>query len=138
MAGIGPQPKDASQRARKTAPQRGEWIDLEPLTEPCLPELPDLGTEWNARTQRKWAAWQMDPVAAVTLADLNDATELALLYEWAVREGTAASWNTLKSWMEQYGLTPEGRKKLRFRVVAPKQNTPLASVVAMPSRRPKG
>ncbi len=121
MAGIGPAPKDKSQRARASAPTRGEWKDLTPLDAPCLPELPDLGMAWNARTLRRWEAWRWDPVAAVTLANENDAIELAIMYQWAVKENTASAWNTVTKLMGEYALTPEARMRQRYRVVdAPK------------------
>lgn len=112
MAGIGPAPSDT--RRRVNAPARGEWVDLEPLDAPVLPELPPLeDAEWSARSLATWAAWRSDPVTAqYTSADIAYALDAITLYEAM----TPSSANEVRIRMDGLGLTPKGKRDLRWRV----------------------
>lgn len=129
MAGTGPAP--AEQRRRTNAPQRGEWVDLPPLEAPILPELPELadGEEWSARARMTWAAWRADPVTAQwSPADVAYALDAIALYEGM----TASNANEVRLRMDGLGLTPKGKRDLRWRVqpaaaAPPERRAPKAS-----------
>lgn len=126
MAGTGPAPKDASQRRRRNEPARGEWVDLEPLSTPVLPELPD--GEWSPITVMTWAAWRCDPVTAQwSPSDVAYALDTIRLYE----QMTASSANEVRIRMDGLGLTPKGKRDLRWRI------PPAADVVPIESARPE-
>lgn len=136
MAGTGPAPKPKEQRRNRAEPQRGEWVDLEPLSEPVLPEydvswaefVESRDHEGNPIEVRRgvspgmWEAWRGSPVtsqygpediaAACYLAEafhsLSDASRLSL--------------------MDRLGLTPKGKRDLRWR-------TP-AEVATLEAKRP--
>lgn len=135
MAGTGPAPKPPEQRRRRNEPLRGEWVDLEPLAEPVLPEYDAEWAEFTASrdldgnpievrrgvSPKMWEAWRSSPVtsqygpedvaAACYLAEafhsLSDASRLSM--------------------MDRLGLTPKGKRDLRWR-------TP-AEVATVPGRR---
>lgn len=125
MAGNGPAPLNPEQRRRRNKPARGEWVDLEPLEAPVLPELPpcplrhpDTGEteEWSDRAKAAWEAWREDPVTQYyTPADIAYIKDLLLLYE-TMSSKTA---NEVRLRMDGLGLTPKGKKDLRYRVVEP-------------------
>jgi hypothetical protein len=137
MAGHGRVPKPPEQRRNRHEPQRGEWVDLEPLAEPVLPEYDDAWAEFVESRDREgnpievrrgvslrmWEAWRSSPVtsqygpedvaAACYLAEafhsLSDASRMAL--------------------MDKLGLTPKGKRDLRWR-------TP-AEVATIEAQRPR-
>jgi hypothetical protein len=115
MAGIGPAPKPAGQRRNKTAPARGEWVDLPPLEQPVLSELPDLVEgDWSPMTVLTWAAWRSDPVTAQwSPSDVAYALDAIRLYD-SMKASTA---NEVRLRMDGLGLTPKGKRDLRWRVV---------------------
>lgn len=113
MAGNGPAPKAV--RRRRNEPARGEWVDLAPLDRPALPDLPELAgdQEWSTQTVAAWAAWRSDPVTSqYTPADIAYALDAIRLYE--VMTPSTASEVRLR--MDALGLTPKGKKDLRWRV----------------------
>jgi hypothetical protein len=116
MAGVGRAPKDAGQRRRRNVPQRGEWLDLEPLDRPVLGVADG---EWSPRVRRLWVAWREDPVSGSW-----SKADVAAVYELADQfENLAANEQRLR--MDGLGLTPKGKRDLRLRyaesveVVAP-------------------
>lgn len=114
MAGNGPAP--AETRRRRNEPARGEWVDLEPLEAPVLPELPERGDgeEWSDRTRMTWAAWRADPVTAQwSPADVAYALDTILLYDGLTSANGA---NEVRLRMDGLGLTPKGKRDLRWRV----------------------
>jgi hypothetical protein len=114
MAGRGPAPKDPSQRRRANAPARGEWVDLPPLKEPVLPELPVTGgAQWHPETVEMWTAWRADPVSAQwSEADVAYALQTIRLMD------AGAPPNELRLRMDSLGLTPKGKRDLRWRLVS--------------------
>lgn len=96
---------------------RGEWVDLEPLAKPVLP---GARREWSESARRLWRAWRKDPVTVQwTLADVAFAFELAARFE-----KLAPSEQRLR--MDGLGLTPKGKRDLRWRppaAHAPAQQT---------------
>jgi hypothetical protein len=117
MAGIGPAPKDKSERRNKSAPQRGEWVDLEPLEAPVLPELPPVEREWSDRARVMWESWRQDPVTAQwSSADRAYAYDTLVLYELDIDFKRP---NEVRLRMDGLGLTPKGKRDLRLRLVDP-------------------
>ena len=115
----GPLPKLPEQRARRNAPQRGEWQELYDISEPTLPELPELdGDVWSKRTLRLYDGWRYDPASSLFgPSEIAMTVEAAHIYEKAVREKNASMLNTATAWMDRLGLTPKGKRDLRLRVV---------------------
>ena len=102
----GPAPKGIGNRRRYGQPTQGEWVDLEPLDEPILePAHP----RWPIESRRLWEAIRSDPVSSqYTEADVQMLKE------------TMRVWRRLlpheqRLRMEMFGITPKGRRALRFR-----------------------
>lgn len=110
----GPPPKDPGARRRRNAPARGEWVDLDPLPAPILDPLPDLeGEAWSPNTFAMWEAWRADPVTAFwTPADLAYAMDTIMLHQAM----TPSNANEIRLRMDGLGLTPKGKRDLRYRV----------------------
>lgn len=112
MAGRGPAPKDG--RRRRNAPARGEWVDLAPLAAPVLcplPERPYEGGRWQPETVALWEAWSNDPVTSQwSPSDVQFAIDTARLYN---DDGAP---NEIRLRMDGLGLTPKGKRDLRWRV----------------------
>ncbi len=120
MAGRGPAPKEPDQRRRGAKPQRGEWVDISAPARPVLPTLTSVekGRKWDARTRRAWEAWRQD--AATSMygpAEVAAAIELAYLFDDFVVYGPASAAPELRLRMDGLGLTPKGKRDLRWRVV---------------------
>jgi hypothetical protein len=92
----GPPPKHSQARRRRNAPAGGEWVDLVPLAEPVLRELPARSGEgdWTPEARATWESWRQDPVTTQwTPADTNFALQTLYLADaWAraVRSSFAA------------------------------------------------
>lgn len=120
MAGRGPAPKDADQRARANVPGRGEWVDVVAPVKPVLPTLASVErTTWQTRTRKMWDAWRKDP--ATTLfgpAEVAVAIHTAYLLDELVVDGTASLATQVRLHMDGLGLTLKGKRDLRIRVVS--------------------
>lgn len=102
-------PKDPGQRRRYNQPARGEWVDLEPLGKAVLPRA---DSRWSEAAKRLWAAWRADPVTAqYGPADKAAVWELARLFD-----DLAPNEQRLR--MDGLGLTPKGKRDLRWRTPA--------------------
>lgn len=111
MAGTGPAPKAQEERRNRNPPGRGEWVDLAPLERAVLPELPD--GEWPPATREAWAAWRSDPVSSqYSAADIAYALDTIRLH--AAMTPSSASEVRLR--MDALGLTPKGKRDLRWRI----------------------
>jgi hypothetical protein len=117
---------------------RGEWEDLQPLERPVLSTLPKAsplvdhdGVDhgWPDTTRELWNAWRRDPVTAQwSPADVAYAVD-------TIRLHAAAPWkmaNEIRLRMDSLGLTPKGKRDLRWRIAAaddePEEQRPLATV----------
>jgi len=114
-------PKDPAQRRRYNQPTRGEWVDLEPLDEPILREYdPEWATQVvvtedgveevpSGVRREMWEAWREDPVTSqYSQADIAAIEELASRFY-------LLSYADQDRRMNQLGLTPKGKRDLRWR-----------------------
>jgi hypothetical protein len=112
----GPTPKDRSARRRRNAPAGGEWVDLYPLAEPVLEELDDAD-EWSARARGTWEAWRQDPATTQwSPAHIAYAAATLVLIELDEREPTTSLAAEIRLRLDGLGLTPKGRRNLRWRI----------------------
>ena len=134
MAGRGPAPKPADQRRRRNQPARGEWVTLPELTTPILPSLPKRATgtgSWSAQTKRAWDAWRKDPATTqFGPADIQLAIDAAYLYAEFAR-GRISVASEIRQRLDSLGLSPKGKRDLRWRVGEP------GEVIEMPRPEPK-
>lgn len=109
MAGRGPAPKDPGHRRRYNQPARSEWVDLEPLERPVLPPAK---RQWPSHVKALWEAWRSDSVTSqYGPADLAAVFELARAYD-------DLKPNEQRLRMDGLGLTPKGKRDLRWRTPA--------------------
>lgn len=103
---------------------RGEWVDLEPLAKPVLQELPD--GEWAENTMAAWDAWRRDPVSAQwSPSDVAYALDTIRLHN----EMKPSSASEVRLRMDALGLTPKGKRDLRWRIAEKaKDERPMAQV----------
>lgn len=107
----GPLPKEA--RRRRNQPARGDWVELGPLEDPVVPDLP-ADVIWRGETRLAWAAWWSDPVSAQwSPADVAYAGDTIRLHNDWLR----SQMGELRQRMDALGLTPKGKKDLRWRIV---------------------
>jgi hypothetical protein len=105
-------------------------VDLEPLAAPVIPELPS--GEWSERARLTWEAWRSDPVTAQwSPADVAYALDAIVLYEGM----TSRDANEVRLRMDGLGLTPKGKRDLRWRVSAQAAAVPRKSRSGSSSRR---
>lgn len=108
----GPAPKHPSKRARRNAPEAGEWVTL-----PAEPyEGPRPEYEPADHMAGIWEAWWSSPMAHMWeqsdwpfLILLLKLTDEAMNSDDAIR-ATAE----MRQWADKFGLTPEGRQKRRW------------------------
>jgi hypothetical protein len=110
MGGRGPAPKPSSQRRRANEPARGEWMDLEPLAKPVLPALGTRKDGWSPATRLMWEAWRKDPVSAQW-----SPADVAYARDTIERLECGAPPDELRLRMDGLGLTPKGKRDLRWR-----------------------
>jgi len=119
-------PKGLGNRRRYGQPSRGEWTDLEDeVLEPVLPVFhPDMTCP-----QWMWEAWRWDPVTLVyTKADVAFVCELGHRYAEMKHSEQRLRADTL-------GLTPKGKRDLRWRTPLEKRKQEESAVRATELRR---
>jgi hypothetical protein len=110
MAGRGPAPKPKAQRRRANEPARGEWMDLEPLETAVLPPIGPREGGWSRATKARWDAWRQDPSSPQwSPADVAYARDTIERFE------RGAPSLELRLRMDGLGLTPKGKRDLRWR-----------------------
>ena len=124
MAGTGPAPKLPGQRVNRTPPSRGEWIELDRELE--RPVLPPYRSDWRVWVSAKtpagdtirvkkgvshsmWNAWRSDPLTA----QYGPADIAAICY--LAEHFHALGDSSRLALMDRLGLTPRGRRDLRWR-----------------------
>jgi hypothetical protein len=122
MAGRGPAPKSPEQRRRYGQPARGEWVDLEPFEGP--PILREYDPDWATSVviteagatevptgvrRQMWEAWRRSPVTTqYGVEDIAAIEELAAQF-YALPPAQRFAM------MDKLGLTPKGKRDLRWR-----------------------
>lgn len=117
----GPPPKDPANRRRRNVPERGEWVNLPPLDDSFkVPAISKRGKghgTWSGRTKRAWHAWWNDPAVQMwSEAERDTVIDLAYIHEEWVR-GDNRLISEVRLRMDGLGLTPKGKKDLRWKVV---------------------
>lgn len=130
MAGRGPAPKDPAVRRNTAAPQRGEWITVPAWHDGPVPKLPTRrrgeGT-WPAGVQRAWKGWWQDGASLHwSTADRESVVVCARLLD-AIENGELKHAAELRIRMDGLGLSPKGKRDLRYRLG---DETPDVSLVA--------
>jgi hypothetical protein len=138
-----PVPKPKEQRRNRHPPARGEWVDLEPLDEPILREydpiwdatlLLDEDGEPRAQSprgvrRRMWEAWRISPVTSqYGPEDIAAIEELAEHFYALTPADQDRRMNAL-------GLTPKGKRDLRWRTPNEVKTLKKAEEKASPVRR---
>lgn len=129
MSGNGPAPK--RNRQRHGTPLRGDWIDLPEVRAPLLP---DVEGEWGHHATATWLAWQQD--RATTQwgpAEIAFAIETLYLIDQLSRRTSATLAAEIRQRMDGLGLTPKGKRDLRWRV--PEQTEAEVVELSTPQRR---
>lgn len=123
MAGRGPAPKSADQRARRNV----DWsssrvVVVESAGQPKLPQRwhvdPKTGKKrritWPAETREFWQVWADSPLSdEFTNTDWSELLIAARLHA-AVVEGDLKSAPELRLRVAKFGATPEDRARLRI------------------------
>ncbi len=113
--------KPFEERRNTSAPRKGEWVDL-PASGTfnfVLPELPKKdpwGGTWSVVTKRAWKAWREDPVTTqYSEGDIDFALDTIGLHQLMQDEPKRYAAELTKR-MNELGLTPSGKRSLRFRL----------------------
>ena len=109
-------------------------MDLLPLERPVLPALPRRtraeGGAWSARTREIWDAWRQDPTTGqYGPSDIAYALDTIRLVELGNAKPTATLLAEVRLRLDGLGLTPKGKRSLRWRIAEP------AGVVELPGSR---
>ena len=115
-----PPPKDARARRRYNAPAGGEWLDLFLVTKPVLEELPARfgAGDWSRWASEVWESWRQDPASTQwTPADVHYALDTLSLVDACAGKPRPAFAAEIRLRMDGLGLTPKGKRNLRWRVV---------------------
>lgn len=105
------------ERRRRNIPERGEWLDLEPLKAPVLPVAK---RHWSRSAKFMWRAWRQDPVTGqYGPTEIATVTELAERYDSLKPEEQRIR-------MDGLGLSLKGKQDRRWRLVANAQGQPTA------------
>lgn len=136
----GPAPKSKDQRRNRHKPKTGDWVVLPKTHDATPPALPAVkGFRWLKSTKDWWAAIWKSPMASQWQeSDVFGLVELAMLRQ-SFLEGDLrlAEKITVKS--DKFGLTPKGRKDLRWVVTDEDAESagvdrPLAVVRRLPAK----
>lgn len=133
IAGRGPAPKPASERARRNAdPTPETFIDAPDA--PLGPELPDMEDGWPQATRSWWATWRTSPQASTfTDTDWSFLLDTALLHAefWRGKNALAGE---LRLRVAKFGATIEDRARLRIGIGKPAGNTEPAKSKPKPAQ----
>jgi hypothetical protein len=108
-------PKPAELRRRRNAPAGGEWVDLPELEGPVLPPLPH--GDWSEYSRAMWDGWRADRATShYTPADIGYALETIRVADAYHQGGPVSLIGELRLRMDGLGLTPKGKRNLRWRI----------------------
>lgn len=141
----GPAPKRKEDRRNRNKKLSGDWVVLgsaENITVPKLPPLPDsVEMRWSKESRSWWTTVWASPMATQWQeADVPGLVELAMLRQKFI----ATSDFNLKTKLaplvasrsDKFGLTPKGRKDLRWVITdEDAESAGLASVSEIANRR---
>lgn len=117
MAGKGPLPKPAEQRARRnatTAVAGLRIVDSDPMPQPPLPETMPGNVEWPVQTIAWWAMWGEDPLSHdFRSTDWSELLDTAVVHGNFWR-GNIALAGELRQRTAAFGATQEARARLRI------------------------
>jgi hypothetical protein len=123
VAMASPVPKDPSERRNRNPKLRGEWVDIGVARllarDVVLPPRDKVDPEgvWGAATVRTWDAWRHDPVSVYFApADVDYAVVTIELCHLDAGFGAVKYASEIRLRMDAMGLTPKGKRDLRFRV----------------------
>jgi hypothetical protein len=120
VAGRGPAPKQT--RQRRNQPALGDWVRLEALRTPVLPELDDLMPDytWPAVSRMLWDAWRESPVTQTWAAeDVALAADTILLHA----EDPITKASEIRIRIDNLALSPKGRRDARL--LLPEEDAPV-------------
>lgn len=134
----GPAPTHKDQRRRRNKPASGDWVVLPVENDGPVPELPKLkGVRWLKTTREWWMTIWASPMATQWQeADVPGLVEMAMfrqqMFETDRLEERLKLADQVQKRGDKYGLTPKGRKDLRWVVTEEDAEsagvTPLAPV----------
>jgi hypothetical protein len=119
MASPGPAPKHPSERRNRTAPVRGEFIEIDkPVLNKDEIKLRALTSleqaRLNHKARQKWRIWRREPVTRFwTQSEVDfalDTLELFNCDDWTRNAGE------IRLRMDRLALTPEGKKRQRYKI----------------------
>lgn len=117
MAGVGPLPKDPSQRARRNKAPQLRVVEVDPGVQPDLPQLVAGGVEleWPDATLRWWAhlgEWPTSPDFTALEWDYHlETARLHALFWLGLGDKFAGE---IRLRMAKIGVTPEDRARLKI------------------------
>lgn len=132
----GPAPKPKEQRVNRNRKLSGDWVVLPREHERTTPKIPPLQAEWRKHTKDWWKTIWASPMASQWQdADVYGLAELALLRE-KMLDGELSVTAQVTAKADKFGLTPKGRKDLRWVITdEDAESAGLASVADISNRR---
>ena len=119
MAGRGRVPKEPAVRRGRTAPLRGDWVEIPTVNlrrAPAMPTAPRGG--WSAGAKLAWKAWWSDGASTQwSPADREAVRQLAyLLHDQERGKVSVASEVRLRA--DALGLSQKGKRDFRWKIAA--------------------
>ncbi len=128
----GPAPKPAHLRRRRNPPVY-EWVKLTETYSGPIPELP-TGIRWTKMTRAWWATvWRSLMASQWDEGDVPALVELALLRQ-KMMGGDFRLAAAVEKRSDKFGLTPKGRRDLRW--IVTDKDAERAGVVGVPDEPP--
>lgn len=136
MAGMGPAPKDPSQRARRNKDVVGTIrLPFQPYTPPDLP----AGIEWHPVTARLWDVWRESPMSKIMgETDWAYLLDTMLMHNAMWSKGRWEFAAEVRLRLAQFGATPLDRMRLRIQWAdADQKDATVPQSVPVPKRDPR-
>jgi hypothetical protein len=112
----GPDPKPKDERRRRNKPKSGEWVILTEAFKGPVPKLPTIKNfTWEKSTRDWWKSiWRSVMATQWQESDVHGLIELAMLRQAMIEEGDYKLATAITQKSDRFGLTPKGRKDLRW------------------------